>query len=66
MSEKANDPPVEETEKKSWEQTRHGWYENINVSVRQLDFIIWGGIILLVIVFILIGLEAAGIFYLFD
>ena len=59
------DAPESEAPKKTWEQTRHGWYENLSVSVRQLDFIIWGGIALLIVVFVLIGLEAAGIFSLF-
>ena len=55
------------TEQKSqWQQTKEGWYSNLNVNARNLDIFIWICLSLLVIAFILIGLEAAGIFYLFD
>ena len=55
------------TEQKSqWQQTKEGWYSNLNVNAKNLDIFIWICLSLLVIAFILIGLEAAGIFYLFD
>ena len=41
---------------------KESWYEHINVSVKTMDRVIWVVSALLVIVFILIILEAAGIF----
>ncbi len=38
------------------------WYDKVPLSVKQLDVIIWVVSIALVIVFVLIILEAAGIF----
>ena len=44
-------------------QTRkEGFYEKIPLTVKQLDVIIWIGCIALVVVFVLIALEAAGIY----
>ncbi len=52
--------------------TRHGWqmkkeemYDKLNITVKQVDIFIGIMIGVLVLVFVLIGLEAAGIFSLF-
>ena len=41
---------------------KESWYDRINVSVKTMDKVIWIVSALLVIVFILIILEATGIF----
>ena len=41
---------------------KESWYDHIHVSVKTMDRVIWVVSALLVIVFILIILEAAGIF----
>ena len=41
---------------------KESWYDRINVSVKTMDRVIWTVSALLVIVFILIILEAAGVF----
>ena len=46
----------------AWQKTKEGWYDHVHLTVRQLDIIIACGIIGLVIVFILIGLDASGVF----
>ncbi len=51
-----------EKEKSDFTKQKEYWYDRINLSVKQLDIIIWVGIGILIVVFILIGLEAAGIF----
>ena len=58
-------PPAAEEKadtRHAWQRTKEGWYDNVPLTVRQLDIIIACGIIGLVIVAILIGLDAAGIF----
>lgn len=41
---------------------KESWYDRINVSVKTMDKVIWVVSALLVIVFILIILEATGVF----
>ena len=55
-----------DNEKKTWQATKEGWYDHIPLTVRQLDYIIWGGIGLLVVIFILIILEATDVLHVFD
>ena len=55
--------PQEQTPVKSqWQQTKEGWYDKVPLTVKQLDMIIVGGIIGLVITFIVIALDAMGVF----
>lgn len=55
--------PAEETPVKSqWQQTKEGWYDKIPLTVKQLDWIIGLGLAGLVITFIVIFLDAAGVF----
>ncbi len=55
--------PQEETPVKPvWQQTKEGWYDKIPLTVKQLDWIIGLGIAGLVITFIVIFLDAAGVF----
>ena len=63
MEEQRNDLPEEEKEVKSqWQQTKEGWYDKIPLTVKQLDWIIGLGIAGLVITFIVIALDAMGVF----
>ncbi len=48
--------------KPAWQAQKEEWYSHLNISVKQLDAIIGLGIAGLIIVFIMIGLDAAGIF----
>ncbi len=48
-------------EKPAWQQRKEGWYDNLNVSVKQLDMIIAVAAVLLVGVVVLIALDAMGI-----
>ena len=54
----AEEQPV----KPVWQQTKEGWYDKIPLTVKQLDWIIGLGLAGLVITFIIIGLDAAGVF----
>lgn len=55
--------PQEETPVKSqWQQTKEGWYDKIPLTVKQLDWIIGLALAGLVITFIVIFLDAAGVF----
>lgn len=58
MDEERNE---EQKEKGAWQQRKESWYDNLNVSVRQLDIIIAVASILLVGVVVLIALDAKGI-----
>ena len=71
MDEVRNDLPTgEETQvqpepqpvKPQWQQTKEGWYDKVPLTVKQLDWIIGLGIAGLVIMAIIIGLDAAGVF----
>ena len=55
--------PIEEQSAKSlWQQTKESWYDKVPLTVKQLDIIIACGIGGLIITFILIALDAAGVF----
>ena len=55
--------PEEETPiKPLWQQTKEGWYDKVPLTVKQLDIIIGLGIAGLVITFIVIALDAMGVF----
>ena len=45
-----------------WQQTKEGWYDKVNLTVKQLDIIIGCGIAGLIITFIAIALDAMGVF----
>ena len=51
----------EKKEKGAWQQKKESWYDNLNVSVRQLDIIIAVASLALLGVVVLIALDAAGI-----
>ncbi len=51
----------EEYTKPTWLETRHAWYDNLNVTVKQLDIIIAVALAALAVVFVLIALEATGV-----
>lgn len=50
-----------EKKKSLWQTNKEELYDKVPLTVRQLDVIIALGILGLVVVFILIGLDAAGI-----
>lgn len=54
--------PKEEKPKSPWQLQKENWYDNLNVTVHQLDVVIWLASAALVIVFVLILLDAAGVF----
>ena len=66
MEEEKTKAPEETEQKKSlFRQKKEEWYDHLNVTVKQMDRFIIGCFIVLGLVFILIALEAAGIFTLF-
>lgn len=60
-----NSTPEQEKTKSAFQKKKEEWYDHVNLSVKQLDIIIAVCFAILILVFILIGLEAAGIFSLF-
>ena len=55
--------PIEEQSSKSlWQQTKEGWYDKVNLTVKQLDIIIGCGIAGLILTAIAIALDAMGVF----
>lgn len=68
MDEEKNTPTEEKTEppKSQWQQTKEGWYSGIDMNLKQINTVVYICLALLVLVFILIGLEAAGIYSVFD
>lgn len=62
VSEEVTSPEEETPVKPLWQQTKEGWYDKIPLTVKQLDWIIGLGIAGLVITFIVIFLDAAGVF----
>ena len=52
----------EQSSKTLWQQTKESWYDKVTLSVKQLDIIIACGIGGLIITFILIALDAVGVF----
>ena len=66
MEENANTPEKrEETAKPNWQQQKENWYDRVPLNVRQLDKIIGTCLVLLVLTFVLIYLDAKDIFHLF-
>lgn len=72
MSEESKSVPEEEKapeqpekQKGAFQKKKEEWFDKIDLSVKQLDIIIAVCFGLLLLVFVLIGLEAAGIFTLF-
>ena len=51
-----------EEAKNMWQIQKENWYDKVPLTVKQLDWIIWGGLALLVLVFVVIFLDAADIF----
>ena len=62
VSEEVTSPEEETPVKPMWQQTKEGWYDKIPLTVKQLDMIIIGGIIGLVLTFLAIALDAMGVF----
>ena len=69
MEEKNISLPQEETTaqedipvKSAWQMTKENWYDKVPLTVKQLDWIIGLGIAGLVITFIVIALDAMGVF----
>ena len=62
VSEEVTSPEEETPVKPMWQQTKEGWYDKIPLTVKQLDMIIIGGLVGLVITFIVIALDAMGVF----
>ena len=52
----------EEAVKPVWQVQKESWYDKIPLNLKQLDTIIWVGMILLVLTFVVIFLDAADIF----
>ena len=52
----------DQSAKSLWQQTKEGWYDKVNLTVRQLDIIIGFGIAGLILTFIAIALDAMGVF----
>lgn len=62
MEEKKNGSPEEAKPKSMWQITKEGWYDKVNLTVKQLDIIIACGIGGLILTFIAIALDAMGVF----
>lgn len=55
--------PLEDVPAKSmWQITKESWYDKVNLTVKQLDIIIGCGIAGLILTFIVIALDAMGVF----
>ena len=61
MNEQNENTQQEEKIKPAWQMQKESWYDHLNITVKQLDIIIGVGIAALIVVFILIGLDAADI-----
>ena len=58
-------PATEDSAEKAktpFQMQKENWYDKVPLTVKQLDWIIWGGLALLVLTFIVIFLDAADIF----
>ena len=62
VSEEVTSPEEETPVKPMWQQTKESWYDKIPLTVKQLDMIIIGGIVGLVLTFLVIALDAMGVF----
>lgn len=66
--EKKQLPQEEETtelpqeDKRPWQKRKESWYDKVPLTVKQLDLIIWIATGLLVLTFIIIFLDAYGVF----
>lgn len=60
--EEASSQEEKQPPKHQWQATKEGWYEHLNVTVKQLDIIIGLAVAGLIIVAVIIGLDAAGVF----
>ena len=49
-------------EKRPWQKRKESWYDKVPLTVKQLDLIIWIATGLLVLTFIIIFLDAYGVF----
>ena len=62
MEEKEKENEERPEEKTQWQLTKEGWYDKIPLTLKQLDIIIGVASAALFVVFILIILDAAGVF----
>ena len=53
--------PAEEKPVHQWQQTKEKWYDHLNITVKQLDTIIYCALGALAVVFVLIALDALDI-----
>lgn len=56
-----SEKPVEEKPVRQWQQTKEKWYDQLNITVKQLDIIIYCALGALAVVFVLIALDAMDI-----
>ena len=56
------EPKASEPVKPAWQATKEGWYDKIPLTVKQLDIIIGVCVAALIVVCVIIGLDAAGVF----
>lgn len=56
------DKPEQEKAKTPWQIQKENWYDKVPLNLKQLDTIIVVGLILLVLTFVVIFLDAADIF----
>ena len=52
----------DEKPKSAWQQKKESWYDKVPLTLKQLDTIIWLAIAALIVVAVIIGLDAAGVF----
>lgn len=57
--------PNQEKAKSQWQLQKENWYDRVPLTVKQLDKIIVTCLVLLVLTFVLIYLDAKDIFHLF-
>ena len=67
MEEKDETPKTEKEEevKSQWQLQKENWYDRVPLTVKQLDKIIATCLVLLVLTFVLIYLDAKDIFHIF-
>ena len=59
------EPAKEEQLKSQWQLQKENWYDRVPLNQKQLDIIIGVCLVLLVLTFVLIYLDAKDIFHLF-
>ena len=62
ITEEKNVPVEEQSAKSLWQQTKESWYDKVPLNKKQLDIIVGVSLALLVLTFIVIGLDAMDIF----